>query len=317
MPPLDQTGIRLSLPYDHDPSYPEWLAEHRLGVAEVYFPLHRSVAPSGRPWLVEHDAAAYQAHLESLARSMNQAGIRGNVVVNALVLDAQRLPALRALGQLAETFDAFMVTVTDFEFARAVRRDLPEVDLGVSTLADVGTVQRARYWRDAVGPISISVARSINKRPAALRAIRDLGVAIELVLDDHCVPDCPASLSHLRWLVWEPDALAHGCEMDRIRREEPWRLAQKDVVPATLPRYAGLVDVAKLEGRTKPLEFVARKLARYLAAESYEHPYGFYTEPPDAFDRIVACDRDCAACRWCPDHFAAPDPDRLPSAAHR
>ncbi|HEY3358421.1 MAG TPA: U32 family peptidase [Polyangia bacterium] len=302
---LLETGIRLSLPYNHDPGYPEWLDGHVAGVAEVYFPLHWSVSLSARTWAGPADPAGYEAQLGELAAVLNRAGLTGNVTLNLMVFERQYLEIERTLGRLAERFDHLAVTLADFAFARRLHRDLPALTLGVSTMAQVDSTERARCWRDDAGVSAVVLARHINKRLDHIRSIRALGLRIKMVLDDLCLPDCPAFMWHVGWLMDVKDrrVTSHPCPMQAARTHEAWKIAQKDVVPAILPRYDGLVDIGKLEGREAELEAIDRRRRLYLEAESWDHPNHAYREPPEAFDRICACDRECLPCGWCPAHF--------------
>jgi hypothetical protein len=124
------------------------------------------------------------------------------------------------------------------------------------------------------------------------------------VLDDCCGADCPAILSHAAFCCSPPSyAQNEGCFVRDYVRKRPWLIAQKDIVPATLPLYSGLVDQAKPDGRTLSLAAVERKAALYQAAESLEHPASIYAEPPEAFERMTTCDRRCDACGWCERSF--------------
>jgi hypothetical protein len=42
-----------------------------------------------------------------------------------------------------------------------------------------------------------------------------------------------------------------------------------------------------------------------LEAKSLRHTSKWYFEPPEAFERICSCDRDCEACGWCESAFNA------------
>jgi len=297
MTTLLETPIRLALPYNHDPRYPQWLAAHRAGVAEVYLPLHVSSVGSGRPWTGPRDREEYHARLAELA-SVLRDGLLANIVVNLPVAASEHLPVLRGLEATLALFGRATVTVTDYPLAQAIRRSFAELDLTVSTLAEVDTVAAATYWRNSLGVRTIVLGRSINKRLPMIRQIRDLGVRITLVVDDHCLPSCPATAAHLALLA-AGDPAGAGCLVGDLRKRQPWLIAQKDLVPANLAHYVGLIDCAKLEGRGKPLEFIERKLELYLAMTSLEHPYGYYREPAEAFARISECDRACHRCDFC------------------
>jgi hypothetical protein len=303
---LAETAIRLSVPFNHDDRFPAWLAAHCEAVGEVYLPIHRAVAPTARPWRGPSEPAAYHDQLRRLAPVLRAQGLGANVVVNLLVLYEQRPAVIREIGRLRdEVFqDLLSVTVADLELARLLRARFPDLELSVSTIAEVSTATRAAYWVDTVGVSSICIARTINKHLDVIRTIRDLGVKLKMVLDDACGIDCPATLSHVA-LGSEAGECSgeQRCLALSYVRHHPWLIAQKDVVPATLPRYDGLIDRAKIDGRIITLEQIEQKLALFAEAASWQHSGSIYVEPQGAFDRIASCDRRCPECRWCEQAF--------------
>lgn len=300
--------IPLALPYNHDPAYPDWLRGHAAGVAEVYLPIHASVAPTARPWAGPADPAAYRAELRPLAAALASVGVRANLVLNLPVWTEGRARVPREVEDMRAIFGPRMlVTVSDFPLARDLRAALPDLALSVSCAAQVATPRQARSWIDGVGVESLVISREINRRPAQIALLRAEGVALKLVLDDACLPECPSLVSHHALMMFADHALGRGaCMMSAERRARPWLLAQKDLVPALLPRYAGLVDVAKVEGRARSLAEIARKRALYLAAESWAHVLGHYVEPPEIGPVLETCDRVCERCGHCAAVFQVP-----------
>lgn len=296
-------GIPLALPYNHDPGYPQWLDGAVQGVGEVYFPIHADFARTARPWAGPTAQAAYRAELARLATVLHRHGIGANLVVNMPVWTESRSLVVDEVRRMLDVFGPdLVVTLSDYPLARSLRRSLPELRLGVSCAAQVATPRQARYWIDGVGAEDIVPSREINRRPEALAALKAQGARLKLVLDDSCLSECPSLLSHTV-LMLQGDGAA-PCMMEAERRARPWLVALKDVVPAVLHRYAGLVDLAKIEGRARSLDDIARKRQLYLEGESWAHPHGHYVEPPAAFDRLADCDRVCEGCGWCAAAYA-------------
>lgn len=305
--PLSDLDITLSLPYNHDPAYPQWLDGAAEGVSEVYFPIHADFARTARPWAGPTAVTDYRAELRRLADVLARHGITPNLVVNLPVWDDSRPLVTGEVGVMSELFGpTLVVTLSDYPLARDLRGAFPDLHLGVSCAAQIATARHARYWIDGVGARDIVISREINRRPRAIAAVRSQGARIKMVLDDSCLSECPSMLSHTA-LMMVCDASGGGapCMMQEERDARPWLVALKDVVPALLPRYAGLVDVAKIEGRARSLDEIARKRQLYLETSSWAHPHGDYVEPPDAFDRIAQCGRVCEDCGWCAEAFAA------------
>lgn len=304
LPLLLQTSIRLSLPYNHAPDYPEWLDDHAEGVCEVYLPLHGSIVASLRPWVGPLDPADYLQELRRLAAVLNRRGISGNAVINVPVPDRLHGRALMGLREIAEIFEHWTVTLADFHFAKAVRRTFPDLEIGVSTGANVDTAQQAIFWQEGVGVGNIAISRGINKRLNTIRSIRSLGLRVKMVLQDDCIPNCPAELSHYgQTEQCGVPGTGGDCFMQDVRNRSPWLVALKDVVPAELPLYAGIVDVAKLAGRTHTLGRIGRHRRLYLDAVSWDHPAGYFVDSAEAFRKIGACDRNCHQCGWCVRHL--------------
>lgn len=303
---LADTNITLALPYNHDPGYPEWLDSHAELCAEVFLPAHPCAGPTTRPWGGPADREAYHAEMRRLAVVLSRHALKANVVLNMPCWSKARHEAIPEVGRLAAIFGGdTQVTLSDFPLARDVRRTFPSLGICVSTAARVDNIESCAYWKNGVGADTIVLSREINKRPQAIRAIRSLGVTIKMVVDDLCLPHCPAQLSHAALAMHGDDVIPFtaDCFMKRDRSERPWLVAQKDVVPASLPRYDGLIDIAKLDGRSDTLASIDRRRLLYLEATSWEHPKGIYSEPPEALDKLFGCDLDCDSCRWCEQNF--------------
>lgn len=314
-------GIPLALPYNHDPAWPEWIADHAAGVAEVYLPIHIAFGPTARPWAGPADPQEYRRALRPLAAALHRVGVRANLVVNLPVWTPARDRIPEEVAGMADLFGPRMlVTLSDFPLARDLRAALPSLPLSVSCAAQVATARQARYWVEGVGVESIVVSREINRRPQAIAQVRAQGgpggLGVKVVLDDACLPECPSLVSHIALMnQCDHEAGRGACMMSAERVARPWLLAQKDLVPALLRRYVGLVDVAKIEGRARSLAEIARKRELYLAGESWEHPLGHYVEPPQAQAWIEACDRVCEDCGWCAGAFRIPAPPAPAAAA--
>lgn len=306
-------GIPLALPYNHDPAWPDWIIDHAQGVSEVYLPIHIRYGPTARPWAGPADLHAYHQELRPLARALERVEVRANLVINLPVWTGGRDGIPSEVGRMVQLFGPRMsVTLTDFPLARELRAAFPSLPLSVSSGAQIATARQARYWVDGVGVDSIVVSREINRRPQAIALVKAQGrgpggLGIKVVLDDACLPECPSLVSHMALMGQCDHAAGRGaCMMSAERIDRPWLVAQKDLVPALLHRYVGLVDVAKVEGRARSLAEIARKRALYLEGESWEHPQGHYIEPPQAQAWIEACDRICEDCGWCAGSFRIP-----------
>lgn len=123
-----------------------------------------------------------------------------------------------------------------------------------------------------------------------------------------CAEALPASLSECR-------PAAELLKQDPATAFLP---VQITILPGHLPHLSGIVDVVKLEGRLLDSSTIRSEALRFLEARSLRQQSNrSWEEPPEAWDRIAGCERDCFHCDWCARHIRilpAPEPPR-PSVA--
>jgi hypothetical protein len=307
-------GFRLSIPYNHSDDYLDRMEDILEVTGEIYLPVPPQYSGSGRAWPAGCDPRKYARTTKALIRSLKYSSVDLNFVMNVPVPLCKHHGILKVIGSYLELTSKVQFTVADFILAQNIRTAFPRARLCVSTLAKVQTAVAAKYWIEGAGVESITICRDINKRPDAIRSIHDLGAKIKMVVEDQCIPNCPVLLSHLQWLSL-PELYEIPRESDinclwagqtncsafsrRMRGEDVWWLAQKDVVPAFLPHYQGIVDVIKLQGRNTETGQLKRNIVKYLEMETYEQPLSDFVETEESWERITSCNRNCVKCNWC------------------
>ncbi|MBI5489725.1 MAG: hypothetical protein HY905_20495 [Deltaproteobacteria bacterium] len=300
-------GIRLSVPYNHDPALLDAIEPVAAHLAGIYLPVHPTAAASGRAFRGPASPAAYLAELRRVARRCRRMGLGLSLLANVPGWAVDSRAVARTAAALRGEVDRLRVTLADLAAARRVREAAPWLAIGVSTLADVRTPVEACWWRDEVGATFLTVSREVNRRPDALARLAATGLRLGVVSYDDCVPGCQFRLTHV--LPDRPGGRRRGwatsprCLAGELRRARPWLLAQKEILPGHLRHLAGLVEEVKISGRDQETAEVLRRLRLYLEARSLDHPSDLYSEPPGAWRRIAACDRECHRCSWCADHL--------------
>ena len=310
---LLDTSIRLSVPYNHAPDYTERILDpYAELISEIYLPVHISAAHTSRPWHGPIDQNQYDSQVDGILRLVEGRGITLNFIANALYqpsAESQRLA--QEIVRVHARFPTATFTLTSWELAVSLFRQDETLDIQPSTIAHVAGPTSAWYWKNFAGARSITVERSINRRPSVLRAIKKLGLELRMVANDDCLPNCPAEVDHgdaIRKyddlslaIPYEDFNVAVGCRAlpSEVKNDFPWIPAQKEILPGHLRHLEGLVDRIKLVGRCEETRWVAEVIARYAAMDGLTHNIGSLVEPPEAWEKIADCDRACEPCGWC------------------
>ena len=303
-----QRGFSFCLPYNNQSDWLDRLCGDYADITHnVYMPLHPAVFPSLYLEWRGGDAGAYHEQFMAVHQRLASAGIRTNILLNS------NIPACTRFDDLFAYFDRWldtrwmMVSVMNFQLARQLRQRYPDVYITASLSASIENATAARWWKRDVNADCATLYFYANKRPDSIRSIRNTGMSVKMVVNNQCLPHCPTQHIHCQAIM------LHGLEPETARQAardmhawcngakaaEPWIMAQNIVLPHDLPRYEGLVDVMKIEGRNRSTDNLTAIVESYLAMEDRISPDFGYQEPADAFDHISACDRVCDACGWC------------------
>lgn len=312
---FEKLGMTLSLPYNFQPDFiDKVLLPLAKYTEEVYLSVHWAIASTARTRGAALSRSDYLNMVDILYRAAAPRGIRLNFVANT---DADPRSARLIVDEavaLAHRYDNTCFTIRSLETAVMLKKELPSADITPSTLSMVDSVIAAMYWRRAVNPKVLMIAREINRKPLILQQLKDMGFRLKMIPQDNCIPYCPVLHEHLN-AIRIRDSLSSVSTVDIPVRsaecrpfamgvladpDQAWLIAQQNVLPGHLPKLKGLVDIIKLEGRQLPSDQILRKARYYLDASSLESYAPIrYIEPPEAWDRIAHCDRNCFSCDWC------------------
>lgn len=298
--------MKLSVPFNHDLGLLRALEPVSELLSCLFLPFHPSMSLSARSYAGPETIEQWTLELSQLVAWCEETGLGVNLLANApaWAIDVPKLvPVLEDLKDLAEIV---RVTFSDLPAARKLRRILPWVTIGVSCLADVRTPVQAMWWKKEVLATHLTISREINRRPQAIEALSKSGMTLGMVAFDDCVPGCQARSRH-----FVPPSKADDCSdlgtfvpscdpaSVRLRREKPWLLARKEILPGHLEYLQGMVSEIKISGRNMSTDEIMRRVHLYLEARSLIHPNGLYSEPPSAWDHLASCDGNCSECTWC------------------
>ena len=166
------------------------------------------------------------------------------------------------------------VTVTIPYLVELIKRQFPQLQVRVSTIAHVNSVARAKLF-ESLGADSITLDINVNRSFGALKAIRStVSCELTVLLNNLCLYQCPYEYYH-------HDGLGHAsqnynplkgsyvdycvlrCTLDRLR-DVSQVIKCRWVRPEDIHIYEDIgVDMFKISGRAMPTEKILRAATAY------------------------------------------------------
>ncbi|MDH4299078.1 MAG: U32 family peptidase [Dehalococcoidia bacterium] len=166
------------------------------------------------------------------------------------------------------------VTVTIPYLVELIKRQFPQLQVRVSTIAHVNSVARAKLF-ESLGADSITLDINVNRSFGALRAIRNtVSCELTVLLNNLCLYQCPYEYYH-------HDGLGHAsqnynpvkgsyvdycvlrCTLDRLR-DVSQVIKCRWGRPEDIHIYEDIgIDMFKISGRSMPTEKILRAAKAY------------------------------------------------------
>ncbi len=320
---LSDLGIRLKIPYNRDINLIHRLIAYRENIDSVYLAPGPEIFPTSGAILVSiNDKKEYEKELAGIIDLLKSHGIKTYLLLNATNFDPEivrgyeRSELRKYLRKMVKEYGLEKAVIFSIPLAQRIKEDLPELGLEVSITAGVDSLEKARYWQDAVDIESICVHQRLNKKIAKLKMIKEkTGLKITIIGDNGCLVNCPNEIFHNNITTY---AGYHKSSYDchSVLEASPWLVfSQAKIVPANLKYYKGVIDIVKLEGRWLPTERILSAVHHYsmeldsyyyenikdtnIGTFPYYHPYKIGEEPAGIFAEVVKCDNDCESCGKC------------------
>ena len=209
---FERFGIKLSLPFNFAADWEsEVLAPYAAFCEEAYLPVHG--VHTARPATHGLTEPEYLRRVDSLHEAAAEKGVRLCFVANQVPGPGEAAALLGQVGRLHGRYPDATYTIRSLDLAARLRHAHPALRVGPSTLSMVDGVIPALYWRRSVAPVTITVAREINRRPAILAALKRLGFRVKLVAQGNCIPWCPVQPEHMRRIADADDLGASGVKV--------------------------------------------------------------------------------------------------------
>ncbi len=176
------------------------------------------------------------------------------------------------------------VTVTIPYLVELIKRQFPQLEVRVSTIAHVNSVARAKLF-ESLGADSITLDINVNRSFGALKAIRNtVSCELTVLMNNLCLYQCPYEYYH-------HDGLGHAsqnynplrgsyvdycvlrCTLDRLR-DVSQVIKCRWVRPEDIHIYEDLgIDMFKISSRAMPTEKILRAARAYSSRQHQGNLY--------------------------------------------
>ncbi len=281
---MSESDLEYSIATSWDDALLEGLVEQNAmpgvhtRVAEIYGAHRETITGGGRPSYRLPDVSdqTFRRHL-TLAHNL---GLRFNYVLNAPSFGGRENDPewLRQVTHFLESLaDAGVdsLTVANKHLVQMVSRDFPDFRLHLSLIADIDTVEEARYFESMGADVIILSPFTANRDFVALREIRSaVSCKLELYANIPCLNQCSYRQAHYSYSGRDSqiggsrkvvrDPFLTKCSS--IYLSDPVELLRSPFIrPEDIELYEELgIDVIKLSDRSETTSFLLSTANSYL-----------------------------------------------------
>ncbi len=225
--------MRLRVAYNHDRGMIEQLGDYKQYVQSVYIVPNFNVFPnSGAVLLKKINWDRYDEEAGWVIRELKKSEIKTYLLLNATNFDPDivrgyEISELRKyLRKMVKEYGLEKAVIFSIPLAQRIKEDLPELGLEVSTNAGVDSLEKARYWQDAVDIEGICVHQRLNKRIEILKQIKTYtGLKLSAIVNSFCLVECPNEISHNNFCSYKGHSSpAYDCGSVIIEKPPIWSI---------------------------------------------------------------------------------------------
>lgn len=322
-------GFKFSVPYNNDFSMLERLSEsfgkglRGNRIEEVYFSGPPEISGSGR---VTKKVSI--ADIVKVIDFSHEIGIKSDLLINSSCegvewydpINVRSVLKLIRILHTENNLDA--VTIANPLYMQKIRKELPDIEINASVLAEIDSVQRAVFFKK-LGADVIVPDRDINRNPELLKEIKEAtGCELKLMVNEGCLFKCPYRKFHFNIVShWSKegkmpkDKFFFNCY--HINRIDPSQMLKSCWIrPEDLKKYSKIADYFKISGRSRDTEWIMNTIKSYLNEEfdgnlleimdsnlnEVRVKYNAFVDNKslDGFlEKVASCDKNCFKCHYC------------------
>jgi collagenase-like PrtC family protease len=272
-----------------------------------------------------------EATFTGIIDRIHQEGIRVNLVMNPTCegLEWYKPDDIKSkldfLGRMHGEHGLESVTIANPLFVEMVHQSLPDLEIVVSVLSEVDSIQSARIFQQ-LGAKVITPDVDVNRNLSLLREMKkQVNVEYKLMVNDGCLYKCPFRRFHFNYISHkskelgpiEGDSFFGHCS-DVISKDYTQFFKSGWIRPEDLDKYADISRFFKIVGRSRPKSNVIRATRAYMnqswdgdlldlmssSINKFGLDFGAYLDNKSLsrygfFEKVTSCGQNCAECSYC------------------
>ena len=285
--PIQKKSLdKFSFPYNGEGEVTEWINKvkpYAPFIHDIYF-----ACPNQSNFFSDREPKNYSEKCIQLCKELEKTDwqVRTVKIVEKAV-------------EFFKTYNIYGCVVTDFDIARLLHEQMPELVLNTSCNVAQYQLSSLTYWKETCGIDLINPNRPMSRNISYLKDLKKHGFKIKLLINEKCSLICP---NYICSCSVTEDSICSSY----ICKTTP--LQSCIVLPRWLDILDKYVDIYKLTGRLISLDFTLRQLERYIARSNdfyYDELHPGCNVPinvKEIPDDLLYCNyTDCSKCNKCHD----------------
>lgn len=320
--------MRFCVGYNQDfENFLNLMEGYKEAIEEIYFPLPRNIASSGR---AEVHSRRYNEDIIKLIKFCRNYGFKSALLLNSscdgkYIGDIKYMYRILKYVKKLEKIGLNSIIVTNPLFLMFLKNNLPNLEIQASVNCYCQTVEHAKNLQE-LGIDILTIDRDINREIDKIKAIKKAtNLKIKILLNEGCLLYCPFrkvhfnQMSHLDLKRSQQQAayIRFGSMACIYLLEKHPEICFKSpfIRPEDLWRYKGIVDYFKLASRTTDTDVIEVRLEAYRR-ESFDGNLVSLFETQGIpkiikridnkklnkfhfFDKLTTCKKTCTECEYC------------------
>lgn len=185
-----------------------------------------------------------------------------NTPVYPLTIDDLYFKILKELTPLSIDYGLSAVNVASPTIADLISKTFPNLEVQTSCNTYSFLPRQYQEWHDRFGVTVFNLPREALRSPQLLKDFKSLGFISKCIVNEGCIYGCPANIEHACSFVMPEFAVHVLCDQPNYRLSDIFR--SNFIPPHRLDEFNGLLDIAKIAGRSFSTERILQIFLAYL-----------------------------------------------------
>jgi len=320
---IHKKDLKFSIGYNGDlDKFLKLVKKYRKNIKSVYFPIPIKYMNSCR---ILKESETYISDINKLLRNLKKLKIISLMLLNSTIINPRKIKGIiKFIEHLKNNKLLNDIVVTDPFLLKSIRAYFPKLNIEVSVVAHVRTLEEAKYYKD-LGANKISIDREIIRDLNQIKKISKI-LPVKILLNEGCIKNCIYRYSHYNhlssynWLSFSKlntknrNEINHMCIINVIKY--PFKFFSSPFVrPEDLKYYLD----KNLDFKLSTRNFTTKKIEKCLIAYSQQNYNGNLLDILNSnylnfifdyidnnelnnysfFNKLSKCKDNCEKCNYC------------------